>query len=119
MEDHGMTQDTLAKISTYFRGIDEELLDNDALLRILDVIRPLWNDVPISHRRAVVTLAVAAGVFRYHEHDHLQPLDKLVAAGDAAGDHPGELPMSDARYWYDDYEDFLRGRGADQNNPFE
>ncbi len=42
-----MTQDTLAKISTYFRGIDEELLDNDALLRILDVISPLWNDVPI------------------------------------------------------------------------
>jgi hypothetical protein len=35
-----------ANSSSYFSGLDEELVDNDALLRILDVIGG-WNDVSI------------------------------------------------------------------------
>ena len=74
-----MTQDVLAKVSAYFRGIDEELVDTDALLHILDIVAPLWDDTDTAYSqlRVIVTLAVAAGVFRYHEHDHLQPLDRL------------------------------------------
>jgi len=111
-----MTQDVLAKISAYFSGIDEELVDRDALLRILDIVAPLWDntDTAYSQLRAIVTLAVAAGVFRYHEHDYVQPLDRLEAALETASDDPGDLPMTDVRYWSEDYEDFLRGRGVDQ-----
>jgi hypothetical protein len=100
--------DTLAQISTYFRSLaDEELIDSKMLLRILDIARPLWTDENISRIRAISTLAVATGVFRYHKQDLVPPGKRFDEADE------DELPMTDARYWSDDYRDFLRGEGVD------
>jgi hypothetical protein len=101
--------DTLAQIATYFRSLaDEELVDTEMLSRILDLVRSRWTDENILRVRAISTLAVAAGVFRYHEDDFLPP-HKRFDEGDE-----DELPMTDARYWLDDYRDFLRGQGVDE-----
>jgi hypothetical protein len=90
--------DALAKISTYFSRLDEELIDKEALLRIVDVLTPLWNGDSRSQNRAICTLAVAAGVFRYYERDEPRPHERLT---------PDPYSISDARYWSEDYEEHL------------